>query len=68
MTVSAQVKQTLAELKNVHAMLDMFALHQGDKSSKAIYSSESQKIAQVIGQLEHRIGQLEFEESQYKGL
>ncbi|MFA4884628.1 MAG: DUF1657 domain-containing protein [Desulfotomaculaceae bacterium] len=67
MTISAQVKQTLASLKGVQATLETFASAGENPEAKEMLSRNSQKIAIIIKDLEKRLGVLEFEEPQYKG-
>jgi len=67
MTVSAQVKQTLVSLKGVQSTLETFASIEENHEVKDTLTRNSQKINLVIGELEKRIGVLEFEEPQYKG-
>ncbi|KJS18496.1 MAG: hypothetical protein VR69_00495 [Peptococcaceae bacterium BRH_c4b] len=67
MTVSAQAKQTLASLKGIRATLDMFALHGENGEAKTVYRRNSERVGQVIDDLEQRISVLEFAEPQYKG-
>jgi hypothetical protein len=67
MTVSAQAKQTLAGLKGIRAILDMFALHGENDEAKTVYRRNSERVGLVIDGLEQRISVLEFAEPQYKG-
>ncbi|MDF9408797.1 MAG: hypothetical protein A4E52_00537 [Pelotomaculum sp. PtaB.Bin013] len=67
MTISAQVKQTVASLKGVQATLETFALSEENQEAKAILSRNTQRINHVIRDMEKRLGVLEFEEPQYKG-
>ncbi|OPX85473.1 MAG: hypothetical protein A4E53_03467 [Pelotomaculum sp. PtaB.Bin104] len=67
MTISAQVKQTLANLKSVQGTLETFASVEENLEAKAILTRNSQRIEQIIKDMEKRIGILEFEEPQYKG-
>ncbi|NLJ77429.1 MAG: DUF1657 domain-containing protein [Peptococcaceae bacterium] len=67
MTVSAQVKQTLASLKGIHATLETFVSVEKIPTEKEILRHNMQKVAIVINDLEKRLGVLEFEEPQYKG-
>ncbi len=67
MTISAQVKQTLASLKGVQATLETYAVTEENSAGKEILSRNAQKIAAVIKDMEKRIAVLEFEEPQYKG-
>lgn len=67
MTVGAQVKQTIASLKGVHATLESFAAMEGNQESKDALWRSTRRINGVIKVLEKRAGVLEFEEPQYKG-
>ncbi len=67
MTISAQVKQTLAGLKGVHATLETFMSIEKNPKAKEILDCNAQKVAEVIKDMEKRLGVLEFEEPQYKG-
>ncbi len=67
MTISAQVKQTLASLKGIQATLETFSSSGENPEAKEILSRNSQKIAIIIKDLEKRLDVLEFEEPQYKG-
>ncbi|HBV97104.1 MAG: hypothetical protein JL50_21450 [Peptococcaceae bacterium BICA1-7] len=67
MTVSAQVKQTLASLKGVRATLETFAQIEQNNEAREAFSSGAREIGLVIGDLEKRVGLLEFQEPQYKG-
>lgn len=67
MTISAQVKQTLASLKGVQATLETFFSSGENPEAKAILRRNSQKINLVVKDMEKRLSVLEFEEPQYKG-
>jgi len=67
MTISAQVKQTLASLKGVQATLETFASFEENLKAKTILSRNTQRINHVIRDMEKRLSVLEFEEPQYKG-
>ena len=67
MTVSAQVKQTLAGLKGAQANFETFALQTEDNQAKQLYVQFAQQTQSIINQLEPRVQQLETEEPQYKG-
>jgi len=67
MTISAQVRQTLASLKGVQATLETFASSEENQEAKAILSRNTQRINHVVRDMEKRLGVLEFEEPQYKG-
>lgn len=67
MTVASRVKQTLAGLKGVQATLETFASFEENPETKAVLNRNTQRMNQVIRDMEKRIGVLEFEEPQYKG-
>jgi len=67
MTVGTQVKQTLSSLKSARWTLQNFASIEENREAKDIFSRNAQLISDVIQDLENRVGQLEFEEPQYKG-
>ncbi len=67
MTVSAQVKQTLASLKGARATMETIATIEENLDARAILAGSVQRIDQIIGDMEKRVGVLEFEEPQYKG-
>lgn len=67
MTVSAQVKQTLAGLKGAQANFETFALQTQDKQAKQMYSQVAQQTQSIINTIESRVQKLEKEEPQYKG-
>lgn len=67
MTVYSQVKQTLASLKGVRATLENFASIEKTPEAKAVFNRNTQRIDDIIKNLEKRVCILEFEEPQYKG-
>lgn len=67
MTVSAQVKQTLASLKGARATLETFAEIEENKEARESFSSGAREIGRVVRELEKRVGVLEFQEPQYRG-
>ncbi|MET3291965.1 DUF1657 domain-containing protein [Brevibacillus fluminis] len=67
MTVSAQVKQTLASLKGAQANLESFALSTQNQQAKQTYTQAAQDTQTIVTSLEQRVSQLEQEEPQYKG-
>ncbi|HPU35478.1 MAG TPA: DUF1657 domain-containing protein [Bacillota bacterium] len=67
MTVGAQVKQTLAELKGIQANLETFAQSGGNEEANALLLKNARRVGQVIEKMEKRLSNLEFEEPQYKG-
>ncbi|WP_134685945.1 DUF1657 domain-containing protein [Brevibacillus migulae] len=67
MTVSTQVKQTLASLKSAQANLETFALNTQNKQAKKMYSQAAQTAQSICDTLSQRVTELENEEPQYKG-
>lgn len=67
MTISAQVKQTIAGLKGAQAALETFVSIEENPEAKAVLSRNSQKVNLVVTDMEKRLSALEFEEPQYKG-
>lgn len=67
MTVSSQVKQTLAGLKSAQASFEQFALQTENKSAKQMYENAAQQTQNVLQSVEPRVQQMETEEPQYKG-
>jgi hypothetical protein len=67
MTISAQVKQTLASLKSIEATLENFSSIEKNNEAKEIFSRNVHRVNRVIGDLEKRLSVLEFEEPQYRG-
>ncbi|TEB07847.1 hypothetical protein Psch_01402 [Pelotomaculum schinkii] len=67
MTISAQVKQTLASLKGIEATLEDFSRIEENTEAKEVLRRNAQRVNQVIGNFEKRLSVLEFEEPQYKG-
>ncbi|ABO49998.1 protein of unknown function DUF1657 [Desulforamulus reducens MI-1] len=67
MTVSSQVKQSLASLKSTQANFETFALNTQNQQAKDMYTQAAQQTQSIIDSLEPRIQQMEQEEPQYKG-
>ncbi|MBP1948702.1 Protein of unknown function [Virgibacillus subterraneus] len=68
MTVSSQVKQTLAGLKSAQASFEQFALETENKQAKQLYENAAQQTESILQSVEPRVSQIEQEEPQYKGL
>lgn len=68
MTVGAQVKQTIASLKGARATLETIASIEENRDARAVLAGSVRRIDEIIGDMEKRIGAIEFEEPQYKGL
>ena len=60
MTVSAQVKQTLASLKGIHATLETLVSVEKIPAKKEILQHNIQKVTTVINDLEKRLGLVIF--------
>ncbi|HLS10306.1 DUF1657 domain-containing protein [Lentibacillus sp.] len=67
MTVSSQVKQTIAGLKSAQASFEQFALQTENKQAKQLYENAAQQTQTILQNVEPRIQQIEQEEPQYKG-
>lgn len=67
MTVSSQVKQTLAGLKGAQATLRAYAAQTGKDETVAAYREALQATVEIADDIEERLKTLEFEEPQYKG-
>lgn len=67
MTVGTQVKQTMASLKGAMVTLETFASAEENREARDILARNVEKINEVIGDIEKRVGLMEFEEPQYKG-
>lgn len=67
MTVVGKVKETLASLKGTQATLEQMAALAKNQEARQTLTRNSQRMDQVIKNLEKRTGVLELEEPQYKG-
>lgn len=67
MTVASQVRQTVASLKGVRATLENMASIEKIPATQKLLTSNSEKLGVIIGKMEQRVGELEFQEPQYKG-
>lgn len=67
MTVSSQVKQTLASLKGAQGTLRTYSTQAQHEKSKSAYQEALEITDEIIKDLEKRIQTLEFQEPQYKG-
>lgn len=67
MTVSSQVKQTLASLNGAKGILRVYTTQVQDLKTKEVYQEALKELEQITGDLEKRLQTLEFEEPQYKG-
>jgi hypothetical protein len=67
MTVAANVKGTLASLKNVAGTLKLYCSESRKCEVKNIFEEAFKETSDIITDLENRIKVLEYEEPQYKG-
>ncbi|MCY8235087.1 DUF1657 domain-containing protein [Priestia endophytica] len=67
MTIASEVKQCLANLKGMEASLSSLALRTEDHESKRTLHDSMMVVHEVVTDLKKRVGELEREESQYKG-
>lgn len=67
MTVSSQVKQTLASLKSAQATLKVYSIQSQNEEVKSVLREAVTTTGEIIGGIEERLKVLEFEEPQYKG-
>ncbi|QKY68880.1 DUF1657 domain-containing protein [Lentibacillus sp. CBA3610] len=67
MTVSSDIKQTIAGLKSAQASFEQFALATQNKQAKQMYEDAAQQTQTILQNVEPRVQQIEQEEPQYKG-
>lgn len=67
MTVSSQLKQTLAGLKSAQASLETFALQTQNQNAKQLFTDSASQTKSIVQSLESRVSEIESEEPQYKG-
>ena len=67
MTVSSQVKQTLASLKSAQATLSLYVEQSRSEETKSAFQDAAKITAEIITGMEERLKVLEFEEPQYRG-
>jgi len=65
MTVSQQLKQTIATLKSVQASLELFSYETKDTHVQGLFKQASQDSHQVVTSLETRLLQVQKEEPQF---
>lgn len=68
MTVSSQVKQTLASLKGAQGTLRLYTVQSQNPGAITAYHDAILVTDSIIKDLEERLKVLEFEEPQYKGI
>lgn len=67
MTVSSQVKQTLATLQGARGVLRTYAAQSQEEAAINNFQEAVVTISAIIKDLESRVQTLEYEEPQYKG-
>ncbi|PLR67634.1 DUF1657 domain-containing protein [Bacillus sp. UMB0893] len=67
MTIASEVKQCFANLKGIEADLSSLALRTQQNESKRTLHETMMIVHEISTDLKKRIGELEREESQYKG-
>lgn len=67
MTVASEVKQCLSSLKGIEANLSSLAIRTQDNESQRTFHETMIIVHEVVIDLKKRIGELEREETQYKG-
>ena len=67
MTIATQVKQTVAGLKGAKSTLEAFAAIEQNNGTVEKMKRNAMRIDGIIKDMEKRLGELEFEEPQYKG-
>ncbi|EEG78779.1 DUF1657 domain-containing protein [Dethiobacter alkaliphilus] len=67
MTVGSQLKQTIVSLKGIQGTAKVYATQAQHEKTRRAFSQASDKLEQILSDLEGRLQTLEFEEPQYKG-
>lgn len=67
MTVSSEVKQTLASLKSAQGTLRIYSTQLQDDEVRSVFTQAHEITEGMVNDLEKRVQTLEFEEPQYKG-
>lgn len=67
MTVASEVKQCFSSLKGIEANLSSLAIRTQDNESQRTFHETMILVHEVVIDLQKRIGELEREETQYKG-
>jgi hypothetical protein len=67
MTVASNVKQTLATMKSIEALIKQYSETEQHPEVKEVWMRQIDRTAYIVKNLEERIKQLEFQEPQYKG-
>jgi hypothetical protein len=67
MTTHSKVRQTLASLEGAKATMDSYIAITQDKRARETFRRNAQKLEVVLERLKKRMGEIEFEEPQFKG-
>jgi DNA-binding transcriptional regulator YbjK len=67
MTVASKVKQTLATMKGIEALIKQYSETEQHPEVKEVWKHQIDRTTYIIKKLEERIKQLEYQEPQYKG-
>ena len=67
MTVAANVKQTLVNLKSAQSTLRMYSIQTQNRKTKSTYKEALRVTDEVVQDLERRLKAIELQEPQYKG-
>ncbi len=68
MTVGTKVKQTLAQLKTLEAMLSDMMHYAQKQEDYTFFKQSSSEVEKMITEVDERVKQMEREEPQYKGV
>lgn len=66
MTVAANVKQTLVNLKSAQSTLRMYSIQTQNRKAKSVYKEALKVTDEVVQDLERRLKAIELQEPQYK--
>lgn len=67
MTIGSKVKQTVATLKSCEANLRIYSIQEREKNARDVYTKAFKELGEIKVDVEKRLGELEFQEPQYKG-
>lgn len=67
MTISSNVKQAFATIKNIESQLSSLALNSLDEEAKKIFHETMLTVGNIKEDLQTRVYELERMEPQYKG-
>lgn len=61
MTLFLQVKQCFVNAKNIHAMLQQYALQATEEESQVVFHEAMMETEEVVGELRKQLQELEHE-------